>query len=67
MSGVKGLNSVDRKQVMQGVNELLNTYCHGCLLKSHFRKDYGKTEAHRFCIQKCTVGQQLKLLGEKLS
>ncbi|WP_018660253.1 zinc-finger domain-containing protein [Heyndrickxia acidiproducens] len=58
---------MERKQLIQEVDEILNTYCKGCLLKAHFRKEYGKKYAHQFCIRQCTVGEQLKKYGEKLS
>ncbi|WP_456274938.1 zinc-finger domain-containing protein [Bacillus sp. AK031] len=52
---------------MNKVDEILVTYCEDCLLKAHFRKEHGKSHAHRFCIEKCTVGQKLKELGKKLT
>ncbi|WP_367590106.1 zinc-finger domain-containing protein [Heyndrickxia ginsengihumi] len=33
---------MERKQLLQEVNELLSTYCDGCFLKTYFRKEYGK-------------------------
>ncbi|AZB43272.1 zinc-finger domain-containing protein [Bacillus sp. FJAT-42376] len=57
----------NRKQKLDEIGELLDTYCVDCLLKQHFRKEYGKTHAHSFCISQCTVGLKLKELGEKLS
>jgi Zinc-finger len=59
-------NEIDRKGIVVKVNELLDTYCNECLLKAHFRKEHGKRKAHRFCIEKCTVGEQLKQFGEQL-
>lgn len=41
-------------------------YCDGCFLKSTFRKEYGKTYAQAFCIQRCTVGEQMRQYGEML-
>ncbi|WP_066099115.1 MULTISPECIES: zinc-finger domain-containing protein [Bacillaceae] len=58
---------MNRKQKLDEIGELLDTYCVDCLLKQHFRKEYGKTFAHSFCISQCTVGLKLKELGEKLS
>ncbi|MGG3922437.1 zinc-finger domain-containing protein, partial [Geobacillus thermodenitrificans] len=45
---------------------LEETYCDGCFLKSTFRKEYGKTYAQSFCIQQCTVGEQMRQYGEML-
>ncbi|EDL63600.1 zinc-finger domain-containing protein [Bacillus sp. SG-1] len=57
---------MERIQVIGKLDEILGTYCEGCLLKAHFRKEYGKNYAHRFCIEKCTVGQKVKELGRHL-
>lgn len=48
------------------IDDLLETYCEGCLIKSEFRQKDGKTVAHRFCINTCTVGDQLQFLGDQL-
>ncbi|MEC0612932.1 zinc-finger domain-containing protein, partial [Bacillus spizizenii] len=32
-----------------------------------FRKEFGKTYAHPFCINKCTVGEKLKAYGDVLT
>ncbi|WP_203363837.1 zinc-finger domain-containing protein [Bacillus sp. REN10] len=58
---------MDRKQLFAEVEEVLQTYCEGCLIKSTFRKEYGKAYAHKFCITKCTVGERLRKYGEQLS
>ncbi|MFL0362592.1 zinc-finger domain-containing protein [Pseudobacillus sp. 179-B 2D1 NHS] len=57
---------LERKQLMAEVEEILQTYCDGCLLKVTFRKEKGKAYAHKFCITKCTVGEQLRKCGEQL-
>jgi hypothetical protein len=57
---------MDRRQVVDKVDELIDTYCSDCLLKAYFRKEYGKSKAHRFCIAECTVGEQIKLYGNQL-
>ena len=44
----------------------MNTYCNQCLLKSHKRKTEGKTQAHHFCINECSIGKQIKQLGNEL-
>jgi hypothetical protein len=53
--------------VIGKLDEILATYCEDCLLKAHFRKEYGKKYAHRFCIEQCTVGQKIKELGKNLT
>jgi len=58
---------LDRKQLFEEVDSLLETYCNGCFLKAAFRKEKGKTYAHQFCISACTVGEKLKSYGKKLS
>ncbi|WP_285869448.1 zinc-finger domain-containing protein [Mesobacillus maritimus] len=55
-----------RKQVLEEVESLMNTYCNECFLKKQLKKDYGKRYAHQFCINNCTVGEQIKVCGEKL-
>ncbi|WP_084822385.1 zinc-finger domain-containing protein [Bacillus sp. SA1-12] len=58
---------MNKKQTLQELSEILDTYCVNCLLKKHFREEYGKRFAHSFCINRCTVGQKIKEVGEKLS
>ncbi|MGE6260293.1 zinc-finger domain-containing protein [Heyndrickxia sporothermodurans] len=57
---------MEREKIIEEMNELLTTYCESCLVKSTLRKDYNKAYAHQFCIQTCTVGEKLKLVGKKL-
>lgn len=57
---------MDFATIVQDIDELNEKYCEGCFVKQQLRKDHGKTLAHRFCIQSCTVGEQLKFLGEEL-
>lgn len=57
----------NRTIIIEKVTELMDTYCVNCFLKAHFRKEYGKTYAHSFCINKCTVGEKIKKLGSQLS
>ncbi|MFK2824153.1 zinc-finger domain-containing protein [Bacillus sp. B190/17] len=57
---------MERKQLMAEMGEILDTYCEDCLLKAVFRKEKGKAFAHKFCITKCTVGEQLRKCGEQL-
>ncbi len=58
---------MNRKEILQDIEKTLMTYCQGCFLKKHFRTEYGATHAHRFCISQCTVGEQLKLYGDRLN
>ncbi|PJW14741.1 MULTISPECIES: zinc-finger domain-containing protein [unclassified Geobacillus] len=55
-----------RKEILDQIAWLEETYCDGCFLKSAFRKEYGKTYAQSFCIQQCTVGEQMRQYGEML-
>lgn len=48
------------------VGEILDTFCHECLVKQTLRKESGKKFAQSFCINECTVGQDIKRLGEQL-
>lgn len=60
------MGRLNKKQTLSEISEIVDTYCVDCLLKKHFRNDYGKRYAHSFCINKCTVGEKLKKMGEKL-
>ena len=33
--------------------------------KTHIRKTEGKTQAHHFCISECSIGKQIKQLGNE--
>lgn len=55
-----------RKEILDKLNELHQTYCEGCFLKSTFRKEYGKTYAQSFCINQCTVGEKMRQYGAML-
>ncbi|MEG0260893.1 MAG: zinc-finger domain-containing protein [Lysinibacillus sp.] len=57
---------MEKISVMKDIDELHDTYCGDCLVIQQLRKDRGKTGAHRFCIQSCTVGEQLQFLGQEL-
>ncbi|MED3785440.1 zinc-finger domain-containing protein [Geobacillus stearothermophilus] len=61
-----GKNRNRRKEILDQIAWLEETYCDGCFLKSTFRKEYGKTYAQSFCIQQCTVGEQMRQYGEML-
>ncbi|WP_081415266.1 zinc-finger domain-containing protein [Ectobacillus panaciterrae] len=58
---------MNRKQLISQVHDLIETYCAGCFVNSHFRKEHGKSYAQSFCIKQCTVGEKLKEYGKKLS
>ncbi|WLR43684.1 zinc-finger domain-containing protein [Bacillus carboniphilus] len=57
---------MEKKQVIETVTKLMDDYCTDCFLKKHFKKEFGKTYAHSFCINKCTVGQKVKHYGSYL-
>ncbi|AMG20414.1 hypothetical protein AST07_04680 [Staphylococcus saprophyticus] len=54
------------KEAMASIDDLMNTYCKSCLLKHHIRKSEGKTQAHHFCINECSIGKEIKQLGNEL-
>jgi len=58
---------MDKKSVMDEIDNIIDAYCEGCFLKSQLVKDKGKATAHRFCITGCTVGDQLRFLGDQLN
>lgn len=58
---------MDKLTVMNEINEVLDTYCEGCFVKRQQAKDIGKTGAHQFCIQTCTIGEQLQFLGNEMN
>lgn len=58
---------MERKKLMQEADELMKEFCQDCFLYQHNKTEYGKRNAHRFCISQCTVGNKLKEYGEKLS
>ncbi|HLU21386.1 zinc-finger domain-containing protein [Lederbergia graminis] len=55
-----------RTDIYREIDELITSYCNGCFLQSHFRKQYGKTYSHQFCIKQCTIGQSLQEKGNYL-
>ena len=57
------MNKVD---VMKDIDELTDIYCTDCLVIRDLRKSRGKQGAHRFCIESCTVGEQLQFLGKEM-
>ena len=57
---------MDKVSVMKDIDELTDMYCSDCLIIRDLRQKRGKTKAHQFCIEKCTVGEQLQFLGKEL-
>jgi len=57
---------VNKNTVIKDIDELTDTYCNDCPIKGDLRKNRGKTGAHRFCIEQCSVGEQLQFLGQEL-
>lgn len=64
---IDGGGWMDRKEAIEKVGEILDTYCNGCFLVHHHRKEFGKKYAQSFCIHQCTVGSELKKYGKILS
>ncbi|MBB6444627.1 zinc-finger domain-containing protein [Bacillus benzoevorans] len=58
---------MDRKDIYNEVEGILNQYCNGCFLYKQNRKDKGRAYAHKFCISACTVGEKIRMCGEKLT
>ncbi|MGE7764821.1 zinc-finger domain-containing protein [Peribacillus sp. NPDC096540] len=58
---------MNRKKIYEEVEDVLTSFCHECFLQKHFRKEYGRSYAHQFCISQCTVGEKLKQLGNELN
>ncbi|MDJ1109737.1 zinc-finger domain-containing protein [Macrococcoides caseolyticum] len=59
------LNS-DQQITLRTIDKLNDHYCSHCLLKEYHRKEHNKTFAHNYCIKKCTVGIEIKRLGNVL-
>lgn len=58
---------MERIDVMHDIDTIMDKYCDGCFLKKALAKERGKTAAHRFCIKGCTVGDQLRFLGNEMN
>ncbi len=56
-----------KKRMYKQVDHLLSTYCQGCFLHKQLAADHGRRYAHRFCITQCTVGEQLRRMGNQLN
>ncbi|WP_442853234.1 zinc-finger domain-containing protein [Bacillus sp. EB01] len=59
--------TIERRQLFREINSLLVQYCDGCFLQKQNLADSGRRKSHKFCISQCTVGEQLKSLGDQLS
>lgn len=58
---------IHRTEIMGEIDQILDKYCRDCLLKKTLNRERGKTAAHRFCISECTIGDQLKFLGNEMN
>ncbi|MFJ7933496.1 zinc-finger domain-containing protein [Sporosarcina sp. NPDC096371] len=58
---------MNKTTIMGEIDEILVTYCEDCFLKKQLSKEKGKTGAHRFCIKICTIGEQLRFLGQEMN
>lgn len=61
------VNNMNKQELFENIKSILDHYCEGCFLHKHLKKEYGRRTAHRFCILNCTIGENLKELGGKLS
>ncbi|MDQ0155143.1 zinc-finger domain-containing protein [Robertmurraya andreesenii] len=57
---------MNRKEILQEVEELLSGYCNGCFLYKYHKLERGRTYAHRFCISECTIGEKIRDFGHRL-
>ncbi len=63
---MKVILTYSEKEAIDAIDHLMSTYCNECLLKNHIRKTEGKTQAHHFCINECSIGKQIKQIGNEL-
>ena len=61
------MTTLKREVVFTEIEKLMIDYCQDCFLYKHNREEKGRCSAHRFCITNCTVGEEIKKLGSKLS
>lgn len=59
--------NLERKLLLQQVEQTLDTYCSGCFLYHTHKKEFSRAYAHQFCLSSCTIGEQLRVIGEKLT
>ncbi|MFK4997803.1 zinc-finger domain-containing protein [Bacillus sp. N9] len=55
-----------RSKILKEIDETISFFCQDCFLRSHFKKTFSKTYAHRFCIHQCTVGAEIQKKGRGL-
>lgn len=53
--------------IINEIDEILDAYCDSCFLKKQLSKDKGKSGSHKFCITTCTIGEQLRFLGQEMN
>ncbi|MCY6990464.1 zinc-finger domain-containing protein [Staphylococcus argensis] len=58
--------SPTEQRALNEIDQLMNDYCKDCILKTHLRKTQGKNQAHYFCINECSIGKEIKQLGNEL-
>ncbi|MEH7401161.1 zinc-finger domain-containing protein [Gottfriedia acidiceleris] len=58
---------LERKEILEEIDTLMKTYCDGCFVYKHFRKDHSQKFAQSFCINKCTIGEKIKTIGKQLT
>ncbi|MGL4820413.1 MAG: zinc-finger domain-containing protein [Bacilli bacterium] len=52
-----------RARLLKEMNETLEWYCADCFLKQHHRDTFSVTYAQNFCINQCSVGERLSVIG----
>lgn len=60
------ISLLNQQNIISEIDATMEKYCDGCFVKQQLRKDRGKQRAHQFCIESCTVGEQLQFLGQEL-
>ncbi|MCE4957029.1 zinc-finger domain-containing protein [Macrococcoides caseolyticum] len=58
--------NLEQKITIKQIDTLTDYYCSDCLLKRYHRKIQNKNYAHHYCIKKCSVGIEIKRLGNIL-
>ncbi|HJV17912.1 MAG TPA: zinc-finger domain-containing protein [Bacillales bacterium] len=61
------MKKLKRCTLMKKIESLMVEYCDGCFLNKHLKEESGRRFAHRFCISQCTVGNEMKEYGKKLT
>ncbi len=57
----------ERRMLLARLEATTVTYCSGCFLHTHHKKEFGRAKSHHFCISECTVGKDLQVLGQALN